>query len=480
MPRARRTESHVAAALGLLRSRRFATWLLGGVCAYMGLAALVPQGAGAEVTAWARSNPLAERVALALGLHHAFVLPLFLGAVALLAMSTAACAWERSGRASAAWRRWGLVSDSSLDRLRTQPRLVVPTFDDRTARASDDGSAALDRAETGLRRIGLRVRREPDVLVGTAGRLGLLGSPLFHWSLVLLIVVVAAGRLTRFEGFIQLAEGSSVVDSRAAYRQPQQAPLFPGHTGLRIALENLALHYPVNGLDRGPAPLVAIHDGGRLLARQRVYPNHALQYGRLTIFMGEDSGPAATFVFRGADGVERGRATAAFEKDALAPDRPRSAQIGFAGRLGAPDTRITVTQLSRGSGAGSAPTPVKDRRVVLTSDSPLLPGGRAVLRTGQSARLADGSTIQFLAPRYYAVLSVVDDWSVPWIYALLGLALLGMALSAAWPTRTALVLVSRDEGAVTLHAAATQAGGSAPLLARVREALGSAARGPDG
>jgi hypothetical protein len=196
--------------------------------------------------------------------------------------------------------------------------------------------------------------------------------------------------------------------------------------------------------------------------------------------MGEDSGPAATFVFRGADGVERDRVTALLEKDALTPNHPPSGQIGFAAAPGVPETLITVTLLPRGAGAGSAPTPVEERRIVLTSDSPLLPGGRAVLKTGQSARLANGSTIQFLAPRHYAVLSVVDDWSVPWIYAFLGLALLGMALSAALPPRTALVLVSRKEGTVTLHATASQAGGSAPFLARVREALESAARGPDG
>lgn len=466
------------AALRALGSRRLAVWLLVTICVYGGLATLIPQGGPSvpAVARWTRAYPFAEGLVGALGLHGAFGNPVFVAIMALLALSTTVCAAGRTTRAVSLWRGWGAVSPAAISRVRDHPQATMPVRSSAHAVAGGEpGADALDRVVAGLGRLGLSARRESDLVVGTKGRLGLLGSPLFHWSLALLIVVIGLGRLTRSEGLIRVAEGSSVIDQAAAYSWVEQGPLFGSHTRLRIAVKDVNLDYRSGGLDRGPAPLISLLSGDRSLATQRVYSNNPLRFGRLTVHMA-GYGPAATIIAKGSDGAEIGRTDVFMQPSSASPSGVLPARFSLVTRGGAASVDVTVSVLVPRGVRRSTPTPLRERQVVLTSASPLLRGARVVLQNGETVTLTDGTGIEFAAPRYYADLTVVEDWSVIPIYVLFWAAAIGGGLSLLFPRQLAVVALSERAGALRLTACARRSGGSSVFLARVKETVADASQ----
>lgn len=65
------------------------------------------------------------------------------------------------------------------------------------------------------------------LVAGWAGRIGLIGSPLFHWSLVGLFVAVVLGQATMSTGLIGVPEGRSVAEEADQYGTLEKGPSFP-------------------------------------------------------------------------------------------------------------------------------------------------------------------------------------------------------------------------------------------------------------
>jgi cytochrome c biogenesis protein ResB len=176
-----------------LRSRRLAVSLIGFLAIYSIVGTVVPRGApnDAAVHSWAAKYPLLETVVGPLGLHQAYASPLFLSFALVLAACTCACAVERTKRALRIAREMLDSSEGALEHLRTRPQASVDVAPDV------DAQAALADVEAGLEGLGLRIRAGSGSAEAVSGAWGVFGSPLFHWSIVALMVVATAGQATR-------------------------------------------------------------------------------------------------------------------------------------------------------------------------------------------------------------------------------------------------------------------------------------------
>lgn len=426
---------------------------------------IVPQSAAdpVETAKWAQAHPGLESVFAPLGLHAAYSQPLFLAIMAVLAASTAVCAWERSVRAITAWRSRGRVTPTQITRLKVAESLPV------SAAEESDPQRALERASDALRGIGLRSTRGTSMLEATSGRWGLAGSPVFHWALVGLLVLIPVGRLTRSEGLMGVVAGTSRVDEAAAYGRLQEGPLHGSFTGYRIAVDSgFPLNLREEGVDRGPAPTVSLSDGETLLARQQVVPNRPLRYGPITIHMNE-LGTGMAYSLVTSEGVA--------VSDLALIDVKASDPSGFT-TFGATydnangdivaDLTITMPPGSSPEGTATAGDGHHMRTVAVGPE-----GARVdrLVTAGDVVDLGAGLALRVDAVDYYARLSVVDDWSVSWIYALFVLAVGAVSVSVLVPHRVVRVLADTTGERPVLRFVAQHGRRSPEFESIVREAL---------
>jgi hypothetical protein len=439
----------------MLRSRRLALGLILTVAAYSVVGTLVPQNpTGAAASQWANAHPGFVPIVNALGLLNAFSAPIFLVLIGLLAISTAACTWERARAAARVWMRHGSATEAELRAVRDAPSIVVEAT----------GDDPLAEAGARLERLRLRVRRGPKLLEATSARAGALTSPLFHLLLTLLFLTVAVGRLTRAEGAIGVTIGRPVIDERASYLSYSAGPFFMGHSGLVVTASDLILDYhDADGVARGPSPLVTLFRDGRQVARRRVYPNSPLRYGRLLMHMAgyglsahltiETTGTAISNVSL-IDFVSSPTGTT---RNVVTVQRADRSII----------STFTVT----------IPADMNGNTIleVLPADPSIIVGidGRdaGTLKVGKRLTLPDGTKVRLDSVGYYARLSVADDWSIYPIYILFVLA--GVAMSAAMLLRyrRVLVLLVDEDGGSRLQAILRPSGQDPLFAQRVECAL---------
>lgn len=448
--------------LKTLRSPRLVVWLFGLLIGYSALGTLVAQGSAgdATVSAWASAHRSLEPLVAALGFHRAFSGPVFLLLALLLAASTIVCAWDRTTHSVKAFRSRP-AGPELIERLHTSPAVVIPLT------SSEEASAGIERV---LRSGHLRVTRTGDVIEGVSARLGLLGSPLFHWSLALLFVVIAFGSLTRSEGVMDIVAGTSKPDLPSSYRLLDKGPLGTGASGRTIAVTDVARSFrSPNGVAQGVTPLVELRsEDGMLLARDRVYPNHPLRYGTTTI---HKSGDGLGVIARLDNGVQSTRQQVLFDFDEKSPSGVDPVELSIVDQAGAPvaDVRFDLPPLS------SAPAgPAIALTIRPAGSSGSKESSSVVLEQGRSVSIAPGAELTAEKLSRYARLSVVDDWSVPVIYALFFSALAGLTISLLLPSRRVWVLIVRDEAGARLHVAVRHARRDPMFRQRIEAALSEA------
>ncbi len=356
----------------------------------------------AGVAGWTAVASAAEPSA-----RRALLGPAFYALVALLVAATAACAWERTRRAMG-WRE---------------------TLDRRPAKVLDcDVRGAVDV----LASLGLRVEPGADAVLGVrrAGWLARLGSPVFHWALVALLAVVVAGQLTRHEGVVVLYPQRPVTDAAAAYQGTRSAgALFRGgYSGARLTLLEVTPRLDVAGVNRGQSPRVRVERAGAAPRELWIYPNHAYTDGALKVHA-VDSGPAVHLAVRAP-----GQQPVALDVP-LARD-PSGAYVGGA-------------EVERAAGTISLDvTQGKDKTVLVAAST----GESATLGEGDTLEVAD-VTVAIDGLSTWATVDVVNDWSVPWIYACCAIALLAAAVALLYPFRAVLVEATEGGAAIRVMAA---------------------------
>ncbi|PKQ29023.1 MAG: hypothetical protein CVT60_07490 [Actinobacteria bacterium HGW-Actinobacteria-10] len=393
-----------------------------------------------------------------LGYTAAYSHPIFLVALAWLGASTAVCAWERTGRMLRVWRTRGTLTPAQLDRLRASDSIALSAEENAS-------ESTLDRAAAVLRRRGLRVRKGPRLIEASSGAWALAASPLFHWSLVILIVLIPLGRLSRSEGMMGIVEGSTRIDEASSYGTLEVGPLNARFSGLAIGVEpDMTLDFVEDGIARGEAPTVTIAADGAELARQRVYPNHPLRYGSLMIHM-DDFGLGVLYALQDASGASlSGQALMDFtDEDRSAVEPFVAAYVDTAGA-----TIATFTISAADTGGAMDPA---DRRVALDIERPGVSALTTIAAAGDSVDLGDGLSLRVDHLGYYARLSVVDDWSVYWMYFFLVLAMFSVSVSVLVPHRHVRVLFDDSGSEPVLRVSAHHGRGSPEFASAILRAL---------
>lgn len=448
-----------------LRSPRLAAWLLAIASLWLVLGTIIPQTSldADNVRVWAQAHPTLESLVAPLGLHAAYSQPLFVALLMVLAASTAVCAWERTAKARRTLQARGSVTPAQLERVRAgDPIALLPAEE-------SDPQAALDRASVALRRLGLSLRRGASMLEASSGIWGVAGSPVFHWALVALIVLIPIGRLTRSEGLMGIVAGSARLDTPSSYGVLEESLLFGEHTGLTVGVEpGMTLNLKENGVDRGPAPIVTLASDGSVVASQQVVPNRPLRYGSTLVHM-SDIGLGAVYSLVTSEGVVL--------TDQALIDVAEGQPTGYtefgatydndAGEIVA-DITITVAASSTAEATG---TPEGARRLQVDAVGPSGLTISELVEAGDRLDLGGGLALQVDEIDYYARLSVVHDWSVGWMYALFVIAVLSMSIAVLVPYRVVRVLLDTSGDLPVLRVETRHSRGSPEFDEKVRKAL---------
>jgi len=414
-----------------LSSPRLAIVLMAFVGLWGVLGSFVPQGAAdaPDIAAWAAANPALEPVVSALGLHQAFTALPFIVVGVFLALTTAVCAWQRTG---AAWRR----SKTLREAAKTGSALAgsAPDLEIALDPALDAADAIRIAGDT-LDRLGIPTKRGDHSLLSVSPAWSVWGTGVFHWSLVAIIVLIVLGSLARSSGQMGVAVGQTVEDRAEAYGELEAGPLYRWQgVNRRIRVDAFDLDYRTgegeNEIHHGPTPTVSILNGeGDVLESQLVYPNHTLKRGSLAIYP-VDYGLSATVALIDPAGDVTQRATQLIDfsgnsKDGTAP----ISALTLSGPDGASYQLLVTVPLDRVAEGflGRVPDVPRAHVVIIAADGTTALD--AEVEPGQTIEVPTGGSLQVLAVDYYARLQVVDDHSVPPLLVAGVLAMIGLGVA---------------------------------------------------
>lgn len=434
---------------GFLASAGLAVGLLIFVGLWSLFATFVPQGqpSSLAVKSWAASHAAVEPLVRTIGLHQAFASVVFTLSAALLAVSTGVCAWRRT---KLAIKRAGtLKSATRADKAALAEKHDLEIACD--AVLSDQDALAI-AADT-LASLGIKTTRRGDALSAVSGPWAVWGSPVFHWALLALIVAALVGTVQRSDGQMAIAVGQTKVDAPASYVSLSAGPWHQWalvHRAIRV--DAFDPDYKTGGIDRGAVPTVSVLDGsGKVLVSQLVYPNQKLHSGSLSI-NAPTCGLAATLAFLDGSGTEVGRTIQPidFSQTATGGTVPLES-FTRKDRSGHVVMRLAATvPLDRVGGQYGEYIPKQPRaRVMVVSadgtsllDRTLLPG--------ESVTLPGGGGVRLVGIGWYSRLSLVDDPTIPIIYAAMALAMLGLTLSVSFRQQLLVAAVLDGSGGARL------------------------------
>ena len=432
-----------------LESARLATWLLVFLGGWSVLATLVPQGdaSDAAVTAWAAAHPLIDPVVRTVGLHTAFSALPFRACVFVLGLSTALCAWRRTK-----------VALGRMRTLREAARSDAASLCDRADQvevacgAGVSQASALETAAETLARLGVKTRRRDGLLYSVSPWWSVWGSPVFHWGLLAIMIVILVGSLQRSEGLMGVPVGQTIPDVPGSYGVLRVGPLHDWNLVHRsIRVDSFDTEFRTGDLDRGPTPTVSVLDAnGSVIKTQRIFPNSPLQSGTLTIHPA-DFGFAVDVSLSSAAGEKFGQATQLVDISQTAADGTAPLRVlTLSNQAGQQQEYALVTvPLRREGGQFAVPQERTAHVVVASLDG--RPVADRVLKPGEAIPLPNGDTLRVDAVGFYARLSVVDDGTISILYAAMAIAMLGLSLTVV--SRQHVILVSADQGpdGVVLH-----------------------------
>ncbi len=360
--------------------------------------------------------------------------PVFLAAAAVFTASTAVCAQERARAALALLRGWRDPASPAVDRLASASGAGIELAEGVSA------EEALARAEAALGGLGLRQARRDDGVWARRNAWGALGSPVFHYALAGLFIFAGLGQLMKWEGVIGVPEGGVARDTPALYDPYTAGPLASHAAGRVIAVDDLDINHVHRDVERGPSPQVRLLVDGEEVRAQRVYPNRPLRYGSLSVHQLE-YGIGAVLTVLGPEGEARGSAPAALHFDDLRPDGTLVVEASAEGRPAEEYAVVVAVPLDEEGGRYFRRVP-EDPRVLVSfpgSGDPATERPREA-RVGERVALPGGSGWLVVEELGYQVwLFVVDDWTIPFIYAFLTVACVGAAVALLAPPRAAFV-----------------------------------------
>lgn len=414
--------------LRLLGSPTLAVGLLAFISAWSIVATAIPQGdvSASVVVDWAAKHGSLEPLIRLLGLHDAFASHVFLTCVAVLAVSTLVCSWNRTKVAIAKTRVLRSARAADARSLSEKHDLEMAGGPGLTA------PEALTIASEGLARLGIKTKAGDGVISAVSAPWSVWGSPVFHWALLLFMVAAFVGTLQRSDGQMALAVGQMKADAPASYVAVSAGPWHDWSSVHRsIRLDALDPDFKTGGIDRGAVPTVSVLDGaGKVLVTQRVYPNMKLHSGSLSI-NAPAVGLAATLAVLDGNGAESGRIIEPIDFSQITSGGTVPVEaFSRSDTSGNVVMRLAVTvpldRVGDHYGEWIPKKPAARVRVISGSGALLLDG---VVHPGESLALPGGGAVRLLGIGWYSRLSLVDDPTIPFIYGAMIVAMLGLTLS---------------------------------------------------
>lgn len=424
-----------------LGSARLALVLFAFVGVWSMLATMIPQGIATARTVmeWDAARGWLGDVLGFVGLHQAFMAPAFIVASVLLAVSTAVCCWGRTHAALVRSRLLVAGRATGVDALTARHDLSLPIP------CEIDEADALNAAREAFGGLGLRMRESGGVLRSVSAPWSVWGSPVFHWSLLLLMLAALSGVLLRSEGLMAIEVGGSRADAPKSYLSLNAGALHDWsrvHRSIRVDAFDPALMK--DGIDRGAVPTVSVLDAsGTPIVTQQVYPNMKLHAGALSI-NAPGCGLVVTLAILDSAGTEMTRVTqfVDFSQEASGGTVPQRV-MAVRNNQGQIVLKLYATvPLDRAKSGGYGEWIPRDpaARVVMTEgDGKVIVD--EVVRKGAAATVAGEGSIKVLDIGWYSLLSLVDDPTIPFVYGAMILASLGLTLSVAMPQRLVVAAV---------------------------------------
>lgn len=252
----------------------------------------------AAVTQFARDNPDLYPWLDRLGMFEVYASPWFAAIYLLLLVSMTGCVLPRCARLWRSVRSAPVAAPTNLARMECHSRWsdTVP------GGGSSTEESPLDVAQRVLRRRGFRVEARGNEVRAEKGYVRELGNLVFHLSLLVLLVGVAAGRLFGFEGRIALAEGSTFTNVRSEYDAftPSVWTDTENLEPFSITLEDFEAKFETSGAKIGEPryfnAALSYRTGTNPEARrQEVRPNHPLDINETKAFLtGHGYAPVVT------------------------------------------------------------------------------------------------------------------------------------------------------------------------------------------
>jgi len=438
------------AATRRLRSPKLAVCLLAFIGVWSLIATAVPQGgpSAPAVAEWASEHTRIDAAVRAVGLHEAFSSPLFIAAAILLGLSTAVCSWDRTKVAIARARSLRSAASATQSEIARDKRgFAIPCGSAR------DESEALGIASETLSRLDLRVREQDGVLTSLSKPWTVWGSAVFHWALFVLFAAAFGGMLVRVEGSVAVPVGDTVSASRrASFVTYDAGPLSQWRSIRRsVRVDAFDPNYELAGIDRGAVPTVSLLDTqGNVLVTQRVYPNKMLHNGSLSI-SAPGCGLAVDMVLINPSGAEVSRYSqmVRFSQEASTGTAPLNTLVLKDASGGVALRMVARVPLDRSGGGFGEWIPSRPRAIVRVQDGSGQTLLDSVVPVGGRASIKGGGTVEVADIGWYSRLALVDDPTIPLVYASMVVAILGLAVSLT--TRQQLVVVACVDNAEGLR-----------------------------
>ncbi|PSC68118.1 cytochrome c biogenesis [Micractinium conductrix] len=231
---------------------------------------------------------LTGRIIWALQWDHIYSADYFLGLLALLGASLAACTATNQWPAVKVARRWRFkTEEASLARLQVGARLPNASL--------RDVAAALVAKQ-------YRVFVKDGQLYGFKGLSGKLGPIGVHASMLLCMAGFAIGALGGFTGSVMIPEGGDTVVA-SALRSASPLAWVPGGAEAVLHCDDFRIDYRADGSIRQFYSDVSVRDlDGRVLQSKTMSVNQPLRFGGVTAYQTDWSMSALQLTVAGSQG----------------------------------------------------------------------------------------------------------------------------------------------------------------------------------
>ncbi|MCZ7383804.1 MAG: cytochrome c biogenesis protein ResB [Candidatus Methanoperedens sp.] len=386
---------------------------------------------------WKSTNPEQADIFEKLGFTHLYSSFIFLSIVALLVVNTLFCT---KTMLKSAFRR--------LNAQQFQKKAYITGLENSSViKTKKDSNSVISETGSLLKSAGYKVRQQDNCIVAEKNRFGILGTSLFHISILFIIIAVVYGSLGRMEGDMRLIEGQALEEEHGNYMFINEGPFFnENHQGFGISLEKFFPDYKdETNTPRGAAGELAVIENGRNVKTDIVFSNHMMTYKGYT-FLGNVYGLAPLLLLKNPDGtVYSGSYITASDLD-NSGRYVASFEMGNTGLDGGLMVYMTAPLTGKLMESEAEKTPILFLRV-FDKGKQVYDG---TLRLNETVKIAD-KYLGFYDIKYWSNFYVVKDDGTLLVYAGAGLMILSLMVSFFIIPKRIWVEVVRNSDAMEIY-----------------------------